>query len=144
MRLVRFVTLFSLLVAASACGDDGPTPAPTPTIAQVSGVWTGNLASQNWATVAVNMTLSQSGSTVTGTWASPSDWTGQISGTVDATSFTGTFTLSAPNALGVGPRCTGSSAVNGPAGGVTIRWTGAGFTGSCTGMPIGLTWSLQR
>jgi hypothetical protein len=25
-----------------------------------------------------------------------------------------------------------------------LRWTSPGFTGSCSGLPVALTWNLQR
>lgn len=136
-RLLVVITLLS-----AACGS--PT-APSPS--SVAGTWTGNMQSSNWNAIAVSVVLAQSAASVSGTWANASnDWNGTITGTTDPTSFTGTFTISTPNASGVGPRCTGTASVSGPAssGGQTVRWTGAGFTGSCTGLPVSLVWNLQR
>jgi hypothetical protein len=135
-----------LLLSLAACGGSGTPTAPTPPpIANIAGNWTGNLSSTNYQQVAINLSLAQSGSSVTGTWVSSiADWNGQITGTTDASSFTGQFTLSAPNALGAGPRCTGTASISGSAGTTTLTWTGAGFTGSCNGEPVGLTFHLQR
>lgn len=139
--------LLGFVLSLTACGSTPAAPTPPPAPANVAGNWTGNLASSNWPTQATNMVLAQTGTSVSGTWSTPAggaDWNGQVTGTVDPTSFTGTVTLSAPNALGVGPRCTGTASLSGPAGGSTIRWTGAGFTGSCTGEPIALIFNFQR
>jgi hypothetical protein len=143
MRSTIGVAVLALLSAS--CGGKSPVAPTPPPPANVAGSWTGNLQSSNWASQAVNTLFNQSGSSVSGTWsASPNDWNGTLTGTTDAATFTGTFTISAPNALGAGPRCTGTASVNGSASGVTLRWTSPGFTGSCTGMPVGLTWNLQR
>ena len=124
-----------------------PSPPTPPPPANVAGNWTGNLESSNYTASAVNVTLNQTGTNVTGTWAiAIRDWNGTITGTTDTSSFTGTFTFSGPNALGAGPRCTGTASVSGGAStsGPTVVWTSPGFTGSCTGMPVGLRWNLQR
>lgn len=143
MNILRVAILAAAVASIGSCGSNPNSPSH---FAQVAGNWTGNLSfsqSGGSSLVAVVMTLSESGSAVSGTWAaSLVNWNGQITGTVDKTSFTGTFTLSAPS-VGGGV-CTGSASVAGPAGGATISWTGAGFTGSCNNEPVGLTWSLQR
>lgn len=134
----------ALLLICSACGGNPNDPSH---FAQIGGNWSGTLISSNWNAVAVFLALNQSTGTITGTWgAGSADWTGTITGTVSESNFSGTFTLSAPNALGVGPRCTGTAAVSGPASTSknTVTWTSPGFTGSCTGEPINLTWTLQR
>jgi len=141
------VPLVAVLVLASACGSSTPTgPTPPPAPANIAGRWTGNLISSNYAAQAFSMQTSQSSASVSGTWVvSPNDWNGTITGTTDPSSFTGTITISAPNALGVGARCTGTASVSGPASSAaTLRWTSPGFTGSCTGMPTGLVLNLQR
>lgn len=137
----------ALFLSLFACGGGSTPTAPTqPTLAQVAGNWTGNLQyvqSNGNQAVAVNMVLSQSSATVTGTWAAASvGWSGTIAGTVDTATFTGLFTLSAPSVAG--GVCTGTSSISGPAGGLTLRFTGAGFTGSCTNEPITLVWNIQR
>lgn len=133
-----------IVLGLTACGGNPNSPS---NFAQIAGSWTGNLQSSNWNAAAINVFLSQSTDAVTGTWASSAfDWNGTLSGTVSKTSFTGTFTISAPNALGIGARCTGTASVSGAASssGKTLAWTSPGFTGTCTGMPINLTWNIQR
>ena len=139
-------TLVGLALAALVgCGGTSAPTAPTgpPPPVNIAGNWTGNMASNNWPLQAVVMTLSQSGTSVNGTWTTSTGWDGQVTGTVDTSSFTGTFTLSAPNALGVGQRCTGTASISGSAG-ATLHWSGAGFTGTCNGEPLNVTFTLQR
>lgn len=134
--------LFVVAASLAACGKNPNSPS---NYAQIAGNWTGNLQSSNWNAAAVNVVLSQSNDAISGTWASGSfDWNGTITGTVSKTSFTGTFSLSAPRTGG--GRCSATAAVSGPASttGNTVTWTGAGFTGDCTGLPVGVTFNLQR
>jgi len=131
-----------VVLALSACGGDTPAAPSPPPAAQVAGGWTGTLSSTNFAVQAVTVTLSQTSGTVAGTWVSPQlGWTGNINGTVDATSFTGTLTLNRPSG-----GCTGASgSFSGTAAAGSLRWTSAGFTGgNCAGPPVGITLTLQR
>lgn len=140
---MRRVVLGGLLALAVACSN----PNDPSNFAQVGGNWTGTLSSSNFAAVAVVLTMSESAGTVTGTWASAiANWNGNINGTVDKTSFTGSFTLNAPNAAGVSNACQGTASVSGPAStnSVTLNLTSAGFTGTCTGEPIGVTIAIQK
>lgn len=141
--LKRLTVAVVAVLFLSACGDDSPT---APSVAQLGGNWTGNMQSSNWVPVAVNLGLTQVSDNVTGTWAAPAnDWNGTISGNASRTQFTGTFTITAPN-TGGGARCTGTASVSGPVStsATSVTWTSPGFTGSCNGMPINLTWNLQR
>jgi hypothetical protein len=142
MRRLLFVVV-ALVVPACSGNPNSPGNATGNAFAQVAGNWTGNLQSSNFPTIAITLQLSQTSGTVTGTWASAAtDWNGTVSGTATATNFTSTFTISAPS-TGTG-RCDGTATVSGAAGGATLTWTSPGFTGSCTGEPLNLTWSLQR
>ncbi|MGE0705498.1 MAG: hypothetical protein AB7F99_19700 [Vicinamibacterales bacterium] len=136
----RRLMVATVLLLAS-CGGNPNSPS---NFAQIGGFWTGNMQSTNWAPVAINMQLTQAAGNINGTWAAPAnDWNGTIAGSVTRTNFSGSFTFSGPNAAGVGPRCTGNASVSGAAGGITMNWTSPGFTGSCTGFPINVTWNLQ-
>ena len=91
------------------------------------------------------MDLNQVGASVTGTWAATGGTVrpvGNISGTVDTASFTGTVTF---NYSG-GPTCSGS--FTGSAGGATLTWNSPGLTtGSCglnLGNPLTVRWVMQR
>jgi hypothetical protein len=140
---MRRLLAVAVVAFSVACGDDSPTRPENPNL---SGTWTGNLES-NLTPFSVQMTLSQTGETVSGNWTSPIDWNGTITGTVGTNSFTGSATLSAPNALGVGPRCTGTTSITSGSIGVvttTLSLSGSGFTGSCTGMPQNVRFVLQK
>lgn len=123
-----------------------PVPPPPPPPASISGSWSGTLESTTYAPLAVFMTLSQTSATVTGTWAAQSGTAGlagNINGTVDATSFTGTITLSINQTAG----CSGSFSGSALTGSSTMTWSGAGFTGNCNlnlGNPLAPRFVLQR
>jgi hypothetical protein len=139
--------LLVIALLSAACGDKGPTAPSTPPLPNLSGTWTGNLESSNWNAVSVQVQLSQTSDAVSGSWTAPNDWNGTVSGTVSTSSFAGTVTLSAPNALGTGPRCTGTSSLTagnvGPASS-TLTITGSGFSGSCAGMPQNIRFVVQK
>lgn len=141
---MRATLVFVLVLTVCACSKSPTSPS---NFAQVGGGWTGTFTSSNWNPLVVDLVLTQAGGDVTGTWAILSaDWNGTISASVSKTTFTGTFTISAPNASGVGPRCTGNASVSGPAstGANTMTLSSPGFTGSCTGLPLSVTLTLQR
>lgn len=130
-----------IVVSLSACGAS-PTE---PSGASASGSWSGTLGSSNFQTLAMTMQLAQSGSSITGTWAAGiPDWSGTVSGTNSNGQFAGTMTLSAPNAAGIGPRCTGNASVTGTVAAAQLRWNSSGFSGSCTGMPQSVSLSLNK
>ena len=137
---------FVLAVVCVSCGGGSnptaPSPPPPPPIAQISGAWIGTLTCTGCNTQAVRMTLSQTAGTVTGTWVNEQlGWAGNVSGTVDATSFTGTLTLNRATI------CTGTSgSFSGTASSSALRWSSAGFTGgNCPSPPsaVGLNLSKQ-
>jgi hypothetical protein len=138
-----------LLISAWACSNNSPTvptpPAPPPP-AQTAGTWSGTLESTNYVPLAVFVTLNQTSATVTGTWAAQtgsSGIAGNINGTVDASSFTGTVTLSINQTTG----CSGSFSGSASTGSNTLTWSSAGFTGNCnlvSGNPVSPRFVLQR
>jgi hypothetical protein len=143
-----------LAVLVVSCGDNNKSPTtPTPPrVAAVAGEWSGTFeyqqGSRTGLSQAVVVTLAQTNTTVSGNFAIVGILaTGSITGTVDATSFTGTVQITMP-ASG-GGLCNGSGALTGPAPATalvqTIRWTGPGFlTADCGNMPLGVTFALQR
>jgi hypothetical protein len=150
---VRWILVVLLGLAASGCGDKKSPAAPTPPRpASVAGDWTGTFeyqqGSRSGLSQAVIVTLAQTNTTVSGNFVIVGlTATGSISGTVDATSFTGTVQITLP-ASG-GGLCNGSGALTGPAPATslvqTLRWTGPGFlTTDCGNMPIGVVFALQR
>lgn len=145
MRYPRW--LLVLLVGVMACGGDKAPTAPTPPpIAQVSGTWTGTFEFLTSQSAAVTVGLAQTAGTISGNYAIVSmGATGSITGTIDASSFTGTVSITLPSTTG--GICNGSGALNGPASSAasTLRWTGPGFlTANCTGMPLGIAFVLQK
>jgi hypothetical protein len=145
--MYRRVLMLAYCVGLSACGSSSTPAAPTPppAAAQIGGNWSGTLESGNYQPVAVFVTLSQTNSTVTGTWAAQSGTSGiagNISGTVDPTSFTGTITFSINQTAG----CSGSFSGNASST-ANLTWSSAGFTGNCNvnlGNPVSPRFVLQR
>jgi hypothetical protein len=141
--------LLSACIVLAACGGNtttAPTPLPPPQPAQLLGSWSGTLESGNYVPLAVFVTLNQTSTTVTGTWTAQtgtSGLAGNISGTVDASSFTGTITMSINQNAG----CTGSFSGGATTSASTINWTSVGFTGNCnlvSGNPASPRFVLQR
>lgn len=134
-------------ILTSACGGGGnstPTaPSPPPPV-QIAGTWTGTFESSNYQPLAAAVTLSQTGTTVTGTWSAPSGNSGiagNINGTVDSSTFTGTISFSINQTAGCSGSFSGSSTTG------SLRWSSAGFTGNCNlsgGNPLSPTFVLQR
>jgi hypothetical protein len=107
--------------------------------------WNGTVVSSNNADQQLTMVLTQSGSDVSGNWNSTSvNWNGQVSGTVNSSSFAG-------RSLSLEPRPTapvyGTADVAGPATTSTMSWTSANGVvgGSCPApLPVGLKIDLQK
>jgi hypothetical protein len=126
-----------------SCGGTKSTTSPEPAYPSVAGTWSGTIQTGNAGTVNAQITLAQSNSLLTGTWTSPADWIGTLAGTVDTKgSFTGSLTISTPNANG--SRCTGSGSFGGAF--TTSRFSASsnGFSGDCPGLPTNVTVLTQR
>lgn len=140
--------LILIAALASACGGSKAAPlAPTPPPpAAVAGSWSGTFESATYNTVPILVDLNQIGANVTGTWTSTGGTVrpfGNVSGTVDQTSFAGTVSYNYAN----GPTC--SAAFSGTANSATLNWSSPGFTtGNCgltaPGNPLGVRFVLQR
>jgi hypothetical protein len=94
----------------------------------------------------VSFTLAQSGSAVTGTWQTSTGTvskSGNVNGTVTASSFSGTFSFLGTT-IATGASCTGTLAVSGAAGGNSLTWTSAGVSGNCSDPPTNVTFSVAR
>jgi hypothetical protein len=145
---MRVALIVCLVASVSACGGNSlaPTGASAGTSMSIAGTWNGTIVSSNNATAQVKMVLTQSGSTVTGSWDSTSvSWSGQITGTMTGSSFDGQFKFSG-TASG-GTVCTGTANVVGPATASTLTWTSASGVvgGLCPApLPTGLTIDVQR
>lgn len=142
----RLIVLAPLVLALAACSSEsGSSTTPTsPSAAQVTGSWTGSLDSTNFAQQGMTLTLTQSGTSVTGTWtATPLPFSGAVSGAMSGDTFTGSLTLSTPGATG--GTCAGTAAFTGSVSATTLTWTSqSGFTGPCGGMPVGVRIVAQR
>jgi hypothetical protein len=120
----RLLTVFGLAVLVG-CQDQSPplipTPTPTPT-PTVTGTWTGDMNSTSGHSAAVNPTLTQNGTVVSGS--------GQIKagGITSASTATGTYaapTLSLTVSFGAGA-------------GQVINWTAQHTNNSLSGQATGL------
>jgi len=143
----------AVLLAATACGSsDSPS---TPSIASVAGNWAGSMSytfKNNAGTpvqgidASFSMSLTQSGTSVSGTWKSPlSDGTtrsGTVGGTLTTTSFSGAFTYH--RTLTDGTNCDGTLTVSGPAGGNSLTWTSPGVIENCGNPDTNITITVVK
>ena len=147
---MRYVlVLVAMLSTACGGGSDrpaAPSPPPPPPPVNIGGTWTGTFES-NYSPEAVTMNLTQVVASITGTWALTSGpealrATGNISGTVDPSLFTGIVTHALPS----GQTCQGS--FSGPSNTSQLLWSSPGFTGNCgfsaPGNPVNVRFVLQR
>lgn len=135
---------------AAACGSSSSS---APTLANVAGTWSGTISfthisngSPVQAVQNVSMTLTQSGSAVSGSYLTSTGTVskqGNVNGTVTATSFSGTFSFLGTT-IATGATCTGTLTVSGPAGGSALTWTSPGVVGTCTDPPTSVTFSVAR
>src|SRR5262249_1007052 len=131
------VTSVAAMLGTAACGSNPSPAAPSPP-SVVAGNWTGTMSftSTNSAgqttnsAVVITMALTQTGSTVSGTWA-VSGANGTVAGaTTNGGTFSGTFTFNAVTVSGA--PCTGIFAVSGTETPTTVNWTSPGVTANCT------------
>lgn len=124
------------LVWLSACSSPSAPTTSSVAMTNIAGTWNGTFASANNDTEQISMVLTQSDGTVTGTWNSTSVmWQGQVSGTVQASSFSGQITFSGTSASGT--VCTGTASVSGSASTPTMSWTSsAGVVGGSCPAPL--------
>ena len=139
--VVAFMVLLSL--ALSACGGDNknpiaptptpaPTPAPPPLPFSFSGTWTGPITSNILGPGTATVTITQTGSSLSGTWATvypdPTiQGAGSFSGTARGMSLEGTLSPSDPTDCPYTINATVSSNL----------MTGTYATFNCTGVDSG-------
>ena len=144
MRIALVVC--AVVLCVSACGGNSVAPSEVSTTMNVAGTWNGTIGSSNNSTQQLKMVLTQTGSTVSGSWDSSSvSWAGQVSGAVSGTSFSGQFTFAGTAANGT--VCTGTANVAGSVTATTMALTsGSGVIGgACPApLPIGLKIAAQR
>lgn len=144
--MLKNTVVFLALILASCGGSKTPTAPTPPPLAQVAGTWSGTFEAtlaSGFSQNAVTLALTQAGSGVNGTWvAQLPAWSGNVTGTVDTTNFSGALSFNATSSTGTA--CTGSGSFSGPAGGATMTWTSPAITGNCTGLPTAIRLVIQR
>jgi hypothetical protein len=129
-RICAFGLIVSIVALPLISCSSSTTTTPTPTYPSVAGTWSGTLQTASRGTVNITLTLVQQQSVITGTWTSPSDWTGNVTGAVTTQgSFTGVLTISSPNADG--SRCTGTGTFGGAFTTSRFSASSPGFSGGC-------------
>jgi len=119
----RRVAIAVALMLVTACGGGSTSPSATPAL-NLAGTWTGSwqfVTSGATIVETVTATLTQTGSTVSGTWTSESGATGQISNLAAQASVSGSLTISQPTLTG--PTCTTTTSVSGTASASAIDLT---------------------
>lgn len=125
------VLLAALLTFGCSKHDDKPPEPPPPSTANLQGQWSGAVTSgQNVVNVALSLT--QSGTAITGDWATTAQ-SGTASGNVNGTTFTFTLTETVP--------CPGSYSGSGNVSGNTLS---ASYAGSDCHGQINASGALTR
>ena len=121
--MMRRLVVVVALALVTSCGGGSMSPAPTPTL-NLAGTWTGSwqfVTSGATVTDAVTATLTQTGSTATGTWTSESGATGQITNLTAQSSISGSLTISQTTLTGAA--CNATTSVRGTASASAIDLT---------------------
>ena len=139
--------LLALLGLASCSGGRGASPAPSPSVVNVSGTWAGTVTyTAGTATGQENfqMTLVQAAgtATVTGTYQAER-FNGGIRGQTTANAFSGTFDFTSTVQ---GDACVGTFDASGPAGNDTMTLTSpiVNAPPPCANVPANLTITVRR
>ena len=150
---------------ASSTAPTSPTPTTTPTAPvpsvtpQIAGSWAVDWSSDGWMGLKAKVDLTQSGDTVTGTWADTVaiNWKGTISGTfISPSELTATVTFTSHGRGNLPDTCTGTGTFiwnwdtrygTNPmlwAGG--FNWTGGTCTctAPCVSYPAKARWYMWR
>ncbi len=149
LNLRQLCALAVALVAMACGGSSSPT---APSIANVAGTWLGTMQYSQQpqagtpvqAAQSVSMTLTQSNTTVGGTWTTTNGGTrnGTVGGSVTANSLTGSLTYNSTSANG--GACIGTLAVSGTVTGNSLTLTSPIVTENCTDPPTNLTFTVVR
>jgi len=121
--MLRKISLaMAAAVFAFACSGSPSAPSSAGTALDVAGTWNGTFSSSNNPDVPIALTITQNGSTLTGTWqTSVYQWTGELTASVQAATISGK--LAFRGTASDGTNCSGS----------------ADFSGSVTASAISLT-----
>ena len=145
---MRVAVIVCLVAGLAACGGNsaGPTSISGGTTTNIAGNWSGTFASSNNPTVQITIALTQSGSTIGGTWQSTTfSWAGNVNGTLTGSSFDGQFTFAGTAADGT--VCNGTATLAGSVTMTMMTLTSASGVvgGSCPApLPTGMTIDAQR
>ena len=139
--LIVFVCLL-----ASACSDSDSGLTSAGTLVDISGAWVGAFTSSNNEPEQIVVSLSQTGTKIDGTWrAEMVNWTGQVIGDVDGSSFIGQLTFK--GTASDQTICAGTASITGPVNRTSISWSSApGVVGdSCAApLPVAIRIDLHR
>ena len=112
----------------------------------ISGTWTGSIASANMPTRSITMTVVQGGSCVDGVWKdSVGGWSGAISGFATSDGYDGQISLE--RTADSGGKCMALATIAGPVANGTLTWKAADFTptAECSGdLPRAVVLSAKR
>lgn len=143
----------AVLILGAWAGACGSSSSSGPTLAKLGGTWSGTMqfthvsnGSPVQAVQDVSMNLAEDGSAIMGTWQTSTGTvskSGNVNGTVTATSFSGTFSFIGTT-IATGAMCTGTLSVSGAAGGTTLTWTSPGVVGNCSDPPTSVTFTVTR
>lgn len=162
LHVKRPIMVALIAVSLSAIASCSRSPS-APSVANVAGNWQGTVQFTVGGTgsgagtgggfgggagqqvlFAFQMSLSQTGAGVSGTYTSGTAgvplFGGTLAGTATSNSFSGTLTW---NPL-AGFSCPGTWAASGSAGGNTLTWTSPGVSGNCADLPRNMTIAVQH
>jgi hypothetical protein len=134
------------MVFAFGCSDSPTAPASAGTALDVAGAWNGTFSSSNNPEVPMALTITQNGSTLTGTWqTSVYQWTGELTGSIQAATISGKMTFR--GTASDGTNCGGSADFTGNVSAAAISLTSeTGVVGaSCPApLPVNVKIDLHR
>lgn len=146
MLLVRRCVIVFVWLVTSACNGSTTGPSSTGTVRDISGAWIGTLTSSNNPTEQIVMNLSQSAARIEGTWRGELvNWTGQVTGDVIGSSFSGQMTFR--GTASDQTVCTGTASIAGSASATSMSWSSTnGFVGDpCPApRPVAIRIDLRR
>lgn len=142
----RICVVCAFVIIASGCAGSPTGPASVGTALDIAGGWTGSFTSANNPSVEINVTLTQNGSEVTGTWQGSSiAWSGEVTAKMNGSSISGKLTFTGRTIDDV--TCTGSADFSGTVGtsSISIASSNGVTGGSCPApLPVSLQIDLHR
>jgi hypothetical protein len=143
---MRRTSILFALFLVSACSGSSTSPSSVGSLTDVAGAWTGTFASSNNLTYPIGVDITQTGSKISGTWQGTSvAWSGQVTGSLDSSSFSGQLTFTGRAADDT--VCTGTAALTGSVSAKSMSWSSSTGVqgGNCPApLPVGVQIELQR